>query len=106
MKIQLEILDVCSSSAQPSPAVSSSTALENGQITKVCLRDKKRQREQRLKLGTSVGAALGNVGISRESSKTEKDKWRCSSTTLLDEVYKDLSKSILTIDDVNIFLLF
>ncbi|KAF7640434.1 hypothetical protein Mgra_00000255 [Meloidogyne graminicola] len=86
--------------SEQSPSSLSSTILvENGPTTKVCLRDKKRQREQRLKLGASVGAALG--GISRESSKTEKDKWRCSSTTLLDDVYKDLSKSIPTIDDLS-----
>uniref|UniRef100_A0A914MKT6 FAM65 N-terminal domain-containing protein n=1 Tax=Meloidogyne incognita TaxID=6306 RepID=A0A914MKT6_MELIC len=87
----------------PSSITTNGTNVENGPATKVCLRDKKRQREQRLKLGASVGAALGGGGggISRESSKTEKDKWRCSSTTLLDEVYKDLSKSIPTIDDLS-----
>uniref|UniRef100_A0A915NY94 FAM65 N-terminal domain-containing protein n=1 Tax=Meloidogyne floridensis TaxID=298350 RepID=A0A915NY94_9BILA len=61
----------------PSSIITNGTNVENGPATKVCLRDKKRQREQRLKLGASVGAALGGGGggISRESSKTEKDKW-------------------------------
>jgi hypothetical protein len=68
---------------------------------KVCLRDKKRQREQRIQMGMSVATSLGNgIGIGREASRTDKDRWRCSSTTLLDELYKDLSKSIPTIDDV------
>uniref|UniRef100_A0A914L7Z2 FAM65 N-terminal domain-containing protein n=1 Tax=Meloidogyne incognita TaxID=6306 RepID=A0A914L7Z2_MELIC len=99
--------DVHQPSEHSPSSITTNGTIDNGPATKVCLRDKKRQREQRLKLGASVGAALGGGGgggISRESSKTEKDRWRCSSTTLLDEVYKDLSKSIPTIDDVNISL--
>lgn len=46
---------------------------------KICLRKKKRERQNSL-----------------------TEKWR-SSTTILDSLYKDLSKSILTIDDVRIF---
>lgn len=45
---------------------------------KICLREKKRERQ---------------------ISATEQERWR-SSTTILDSLYKDLSKSILTIDDV------
>lgn len=69
---------------------------------KVCLRDKKRQREQRIQMGVSVAASMSN-GIGRvEASKADKQRWRCSSTMLLDDLYKDLSKSIPTIDDVKI----
>ncbi|KAL3110172.1 hypothetical protein niasHT_015775 [Heterodera trifolii] len=66
----------------------------DGAAVKVCLRDKKRQREQRIQLGNSVSAG-SNFGIGKE-------KWRCSSTTLLDDVYKDLAKSIPTIDDLTV----
>uniref|UniRef100_A0A915N2F7 FAM65 N-terminal domain-containing protein n=1 Tax=Meloidogyne javanica TaxID=6303 RepID=A0A915N2F7_MELJA len=79
--------DVHQPSEHSPSSITTNGTIDNGHATKVCLRDKKRQREQRLKLGASVGAALGGGGgISRESSKTEKDRWRCSSTTLLDEL--------------------
>jgi len=68
----------------------------NSSPVKICLRDKKRQREQRIQMGISMA-----TGIGREASRTDKDRWRNSSTTLLDELYKDLSKSIPTIDDVS-----
>lgn len=48
---------------------------------RICLRDKKRSGK--------LGAANKDLG-----------NWR-SSTTILDSVYKDLSKSIPTIDDVS-----
>uniref|UniRef100_A0A183BMA5 PL48 domain-containing protein n=1 Tax=Globodera pallida TaxID=36090 RepID=A0A183BMA5_GLOPA len=70
----------------------SGTESADGTSVKVCLRDKKRQREQRIQLGNSV-AACSNFAL-------DKEKWRCSSTTLLDDVYKDLAKSIPTIDDL------
>uniref|UniRef100_A0A915DYW5 Uncharacterized protein n=1 Tax=Ditylenchus dipsaci TaxID=166011 RepID=A0A915DYW5_9BILA len=38
---------------------------------------------------------------STTNSTIDKDRWR-SSTTILDSVYKDLSKSILTIDDLSV----
>lgn len=73
---------------------------------KVCLRDKKRQREQRRQIGLSMAAAIsssassGIGGVAREASRADKQRWR-SSTTLLDEVYKDLARSIPTIDDLS-----
>lgn len=51
---------------------------------KICLREKKRERQN-----------------SSNTTSSDKERWR-SSTTILDSLYKDLSKSILTIDDVSV----
>ncbi|KAI1732986.1 filopodia upregulated, FAM65 domain-containing protein [Ditylenchus destructor] len=61
-----------------------SHASEDSTPPRICLREKKRERQ-----------------TSTSTCGTDKDRWR-SSTTILDSLYKDLSKSILTIDDLSV----
>lgn len=79
----------------PSPLASEDiTNLANGKDPdshmdtppKICLREKKRQREQ--------------IQQQRQSLFSDKASWRTSSTSILDDLYKDIARSIPTIDDV------
>uniref|UniRef100_A0AC35FLQ6 FAM65 N-terminal domain-containing protein n=1 Tax=Panagrolaimus sp. PS1159 TaxID=55785 RepID=A0AC35FLQ6_9BILA len=63
------------------PSVNPNPDTENHSPSKVILRQKKRQRQ------------TSNL------NELEKDKWR-SSTVMLDDMYRDISKSIPTIDDL------
>ncbi|KAI6220337.1 PL48 domain-containing protein [Aphelenchoides fujianensis] len=58
---------------------------------RVCLREKKRARQST----TTIGGATA-------ATRAEAQKWR-SSTNILDSVYKDLSRSIPTVDDLTAF---
>ena len=61
-------------------------ATDDGSRPKFCLREKKRQRKQ------------------ENAVVVEKNRWRNSTTSILDDVYRDIAKGIPTIDDVRAFL--
>lgn len=81
------------SDADASPSLSVSSP------PKVCLREKKRDRERRTGPSSSAVKSVYEsvLGI---GPPLDKDRWRHSSTTILDSLYKDLSKSIPTLDEV------
>lgn len=72
---------------------------------KICLREKKRERERNGTMAPSLSSAASSIYSSVISigAPLDKDRWRHSSTTILDSLYKDLSKDIPTIDDVYYF---
>lgn len=74
--------------------------------SKICLREKKREREHNGKnLTPNSSSTTSNIysSIINIGNPLDKDRWRHSSTTVLDSLYKDLSKNIPTIDDVCLF---
>lgn len=70
---------------------------------KICLREKKRERQHNGSILTpNLSPAASSVYSSVISigAPLDKNRWRHSSTTILDSLYKNLSKDIPTIDDV------